>query len=251
MTAYGIAAGLLGLGSAVVYLLALAAIWLGLRLGRKPGTCVGLGTFVLLALPAGLVLISGSGPALAAQWQREFLANLQSSLDVYRQLGWNPEELARTARWIRVIFISGAPGWLVLAALGLAAAGYRLLRRLAPGLPGAKIELKPFPLWSAPDHVIWVLLAGLAAFLPGIPRAAVLISAGVSCLVVALNLFLLDGLAIVFFFLENWKLPRAFRVLSVLALGLVPVLTAALALLGVTDTWWDWRRVKTAGLRAA
>ncbi len=241
---YFLAAGMLLLAAAVLVLVTAAAVWLGLRRGWGMLGCILLGAAVFLLLFSGLLAGGswGTGENILLSWQREFQTSLDSSLQIYRQLGWEENQLRQAAWLIRTFFIRASFGWLALIGLALAGLGYFSLRRIFPDLPGAKTPLLPFRLWALPDTVVWILLVALALLVAGRWLSPVGL-VGLNACVVLLQIYLLQGLAVAFFYLARWQVPRGLQILLILTIGFAPILLMLVALLGVLDTWANWRRL--------
>jgi hypothetical protein len=245
--AYLMAAGFLITLALTVLLVANWAIRLGLRAGWRPLACVLAGTAALLALTAGgvgwIILSTGHTPWLT--WQAEFSRSLAASLEVYRRLGWDEVELQRTARLVRILFVDAAGGWLVLAETGIAFVSYLAQRRLAPHLPGSQIGLRPFSAWVVPEHTVWFLLGALGLIAAGGRLPAWSTQVTWNALVLLGSIYFLGGAAVTVYLLQKRKVPRAFQIIFLFLVGLLPMLIGLVILVGIFDTWWDWRRIKT------
>jgi uncharacterized protein YybS (DUF2232 family) len=102
---------------------------------------------------------------------------------------------------------------------------------------GSNVNLR---LWRTPDMLIWALIAsGFAMFAP---VAAVALAAR-NLFLVLLGCYFCQGLAIVGFYLERFRLPRGIRVASYLLIAIQHVVTAMVLALGVFDLWGDFRRL--------
>lgn len=245
--AYLLAAGMLAGVAGAVVLIAGAAIGWGLRRGWRPWVCVGVGAIALLAVIGGGLAWLGAetGRSPVQAWHQEFDRSLTISLEVYRNLGWEEAELQRTARIVRFLFVDAAFGWMIVIAAGVSFILFLILRRIVSQWPGSRIEMRPFSAWVVPDHLIWLLLAALSMILLGSRLPDGFSAAAWNVLVVLGNAYFLGGVTVAVFFMEKRKVARAFQILFLLAVGLLPMLAALLILVGVFDTWWDWRRVKT------
>ncbi len=113
---------------------------------------------------------------------------------------------------------------------------------------GNRLALKyigkaPWPeykLWKLPDKLIWAaIVAGIFALLPAEPLRTI----GINLLIPVSVLFVFQGLSIVVFFFNKWKMPIFFRVpLYVLAV-IQSSGTIILLILGIADIWLDIRRL--------
>ncbi len=119
---------------------------------------------------------------------------------------------------------------------------YRLSRAGAGWLGLSLPPPLPFRLWRPWDSLIWVLVAGLALALAGSGLVAEL---GMNLVAVMGVLYALQGLALVRFFCWRLGISRIPEALLYAALVLTAGLSAlALAVFGLLDTWFDWRRLE-------
>jgi uncharacterized protein YybS (DUF2232 family) len=228
--------------SASLVLATNGVIWQDLRRGKTPAACLlrsaltALGVFIIIVVAGGLL----SRQNFVYLWQQDFQASLQASIQVYRQLHWEEAELQQAARWATVLFSDALYAWIVVALAGFALFCNLLQRRLAPQLPGSRIPLQ-FKRWSAPGSFIWLLMAALLLLtlgfrLPGWPR-----SVGLNMLVALAAGYLVVGTAIMLQLFQQRKVPRHTQILLSLIFAVFPSLMSLLMLLGLSNTWWDWR----------
>uniref|UniRef100_A0A832EAE1 DUF2232 domain-containing protein n=1 Tax=Desulfacinum infernum TaxID=35837 RepID=A0A832EAE1_9BACT len=111
-----------------------------------------------------------------------------------------------------------------------------LVRRGVPLPPWA-----PWVLWSAPEHLVWAVIA--AGFLMLVSSVgAKIIGANV---VIALGaVYLLQGLAITAYYFGRWRLPSLVQAFGYTLIFLQQFVSLAVALMGFFDTWFDFRRLK-------
>ncbi len=109
-----------------------------------------------------------------------------------------------------------------------------------------KVVNQPFPAWGewlqwkTPDHLVWLVIASGGCLLAPVP---LLKSIGLNLLVVVGTIYLFQGLAIAGFFFERWKLPRILRALFYACFLLQQFATLGVALVGLFDLWFDFRRL--------
>lgn len=116
----------------------------------------------------------------------------------------------------------------------LAAKRYCLLRHLP--MPGWQEWSK----WKAPDFLVWVVIgSGLVFLLP----FDFLIIPGLNAIMAVGVVYLFQGLAIVSFYFERWKLPRIFRAFLYGVIFIQQFLTLGAMLMGLFDMWVDFRRL--------
>ena len=94
--------------------------------------------------------------------------------------------------------------------------------------------------WKAPDFLVWVVIgSGLVFLLP----FDFLIIPGLNAIMAVGVVYLFQGLAIVSFYFERWKLPRIFRAFLYAVIFIQQFLTLGAMLMGLFDMWVDFRRL--------
>ena len=87
-------------------------------------------------------------------------------------------------------------------------------------------------LWRTPDALIWALIgAGFAMFVPAEPIALLARNA----FLIILACYFCQGLAIVSYYLERFRLPRGIRIAGYVLIAVQHVVTAMVLALGVFD----------------
>lgn len=173
-----------------------------------------------------------------------FEDNLSESLQPYLAEGDNAtEEEVRT-------YIQEAMGYairLLPALFAISTAAGAILNYGVVRLVWRRLEGPPlFPdvalaQWTAPEVCVWVLIAsGIVAFLP-IP---ILQSVALNALLLVSLVYLMQGLAILIFYLNKSSVPPFFRGIAYLFLLIQPLLLLAVAAFGLFDLWFDFRRIR-------
>jgi uncharacterized protein YybS (DUF2232 family) len=94
--------------------------------------------------------------------------------------------------------------------------------------------------WKSPDLLVWAVIAG--GFLALLPQAPLKI-VGQNVLLVLATVYLFQGLAILAFYFERWKIPRILRGIFYGFLFLQLFATLGATLMGLFDVWFDFRRI--------
>jgi uncharacterized protein YybS (DUF2232 family) len=95
-------------------------------------------------------------------------------------------------------------------------------------------------LWKAPDFLVWIVIAvGIALLLPFV----FLKIPGLNLLMVVGVIYLFQGLAIVGFYFERWKLPKIIRAVLYTVILIQQFFTLGAMLMGLFDIWIDFRRL--------
>lgn len=262
----GPAAGRLALGLAVIGALVLGALYsaatgglyflyyaaVALVLGEAPGRgwseprAVTAAGFVAAGLVGGLLLggsLSG-GQDLAQAWDAQWRLELDSLLGGYQRLGLDAEQ-AREAQQglIQVgrMLLRLAPGLMVAGSLLLAWANLVLARRSALGAGEPAEGQARLSLFTLPEHLVWVLiLAGLAAWL----GEDWWFWGAVNVLLVLGVAYFFQGLAVLVYWLEKKNAPRLLRLGVYALLAVEAFLAILLALAGLFDMWFNFRRLE-------
>lgn len=245
--AFAVAGPMAGLAYAVTF--GLAAFVMASMLERRyPFELV-------VTAAAGAMLVAGSAAALAlAGGPDALLSAIQASLKAgmdrgqqfYKLMGMDAALPADTQRAVLDLTIRLSPA---LAAIAAAAAVMLNLtvfwrwagkRRLPYDLFG---ELQK---WSAPEWLIWILLAAGFAFqgfkylIPIKPIETIALDAFLCVAAV----YFCQGLAIMSFYFKMLAMPAAARVAIYLIACVQPVLAVLVCVAGILDMWVDFRRLK-------
>ncbi|MHA1568313.1 MAG: DUF2232 domain-containing protein [Alphaproteobacteria bacterium] len=194
--------------------------------------------------------LTGVGPVESAY---HILGQIRFSFDAYLELlrqSTGSEQLPQiqsleAARLIWVwTFFKLMPSLLVVAATGLVLVNILLVRHVLPALLGLQLNR-----WRAPDQLIWAVLIpglGLLPYLIGRMRDGgteavhTLFFISLNLVIIGLLPYMIQGLAVMAFFLERWRLPRLLRGLTYF-LVLTQGLAAVVAALGLMEFWTDFR----------
>ncbi len=168
------------------------------------------------------------------------LAKLQAGGD---QLGDLNLLQAEKAAFVGVFFRL-MPSLLVLGVAALVLVNLLLTRRLLPALAGLELNR-----WRAPDAAIWLVLGPALGLLPflllqtakrDLAAATPIFYISLNLVLMALAPFIIQGLAVMSFFMKRWRFPRFLRGLAYLLL-LTQGLIALAPALGLMEFWVDWR----------
>lgn len=105
-----------------------------------------------------------------------------------------------------------------------------------------------FRLWQLPDRLIWIVIvsAGLA-FVP----SDIIRPIAVNLIIVLSTIYSFQGFAISVFFMNKWNVPILFRSFIYVMLVFQQVGSIILLILGVFDTWVDFRKLSNSNVETA
>lgn len=248
--ASGLALGLAGASSALLYLLqfgvmAFGLVWF-LRHSRRWDHAV---AFALIAVIAasllglfGYAALQGQGPVSVANqligqeidqtaefMNRMFAESAATSAEADR-LAQAVEQMAEFMRRVYPGMVVLVSGLLLLGMTGLLKAASQDRYRI----PGP-----PFAAWKAPEPLVWVLIAG--GFTVVLTSGA-LQTVAMNLLVVLLPVYFLQGLAVIDHFFRRKAVAPVLRVIGFLLATLVNPLPMFVTGIGVFDLWFDFRK---------
>ncbi len=230
--------------------------------GLALGAGAGLGVILALALAAGMLAgaapegegrtegqarpqLEGTGPdqpssgtwegAWQAYWQRE----LEAVEEIYRRSGLNPQQLAAVRQvlrqTVRVLLFLG-PGVLAAGALLIAWANLLLLRRLErERTPRGELIT-----WRSPYPLVWLFIAGATGMVLG---EGAWFWVGANLVLVLGVIYFFQGCAVLAYWLDKKGAPRLLRVGIYLLVALEFFLAVVIALAGLFDLWFNFRRL--------
>jgi uncharacterized protein YybS (DUF2232 family) len=132
------------------------------------------------------------------------------------------------------------PGVLMACTLGISWLNLLVSLRYCRAAAIESCVREKLTLWKAPEFIVWFVIAGgLILLLP----VGDLKLAGINLLIVTGTIYFLQGLAIVAFYLERWKLPFYVNGFVYAVLFLQQFASMAMVVLGLFDVWFDFRKL--------
>ena len=187
-----------------------------------------------------LLLAYGDVGAAATAVREQVSHSVDLALSTYGSLGV-PENTLALLQAERDPVIAGfmaiLPALVVLTGMAVVLVNLLLLQAWTD--LGRHVNLR---LWRTPDALIWVLIvAGFAMFLPA---QAIALPAR-NLFLVILACYFCQGLAIVSYYLDRFRLPRGIRIAGYVLIVVQHLVTAMVLALGVFDLWGNFRRLST------
>jgi len=200
----------------------------------------------ITAWSLGVAIVSlaafGNVEALVAAAREQLTHSFDLALSTSGSIGASADALAAVEAE-RDVFVSGLlellPAVVVLTGALTIIANLVLLR----GWTGVSRNVN-LRLWRTPDALIWVLIgAGFGMFAPANGAAI----AARNIFVVLLGCYFCQGLAIVSYYLDRFRLPRGIQIAGYLLIAVQHVVAAMVLALGVFDLWGNFRRLGVDG----
>jgi uncharacterized protein YybS (DUF2232 family) len=204
------------------------------------------------AVPLAGLVVAGTGALLVWLASRQAGGGLAEFMEQYSRdaiksafalLGPDSAEHASIeAAMLAAVpfFVRLAPGMIVSSALLISWLNLLLARKYARICSVPELAWEDWSRWRAPEHLVWgVVGGGFAALAAG----GFLKYAGVNLLLAAGTVYFLQGLAVIGFYFDRWKLPRVFRAAVYAILLMQQFASLGAVLIGLFDMWLDFRRL--------
>lgn len=165
----------------------------------------------------------------------QIMKSSEQATEIFKSLG--NKEIPDAVELKKSVYEQGF--FMVVAFFVLTIWGNMLLIFRSPALRlfhSLNLEPSYFRKWKVTDHFIWVLIGSAAGvvFLKGILGVVF-----VNILKITLLPYALQGLAIIAFFMNLWKIEGIFRVITFLVI--ISFVSPLIIGLGVFDLWFDFR----------
>jgi hypothetical protein len=192
------------------------------------------------SLPGGLLALFLLVGLSDDSWERgDFVAGVAASLEevvANAQLSDSEQLESLIELTLRLL-----PGMAYVSMLFVAVLGYQVAQRIGERIGLSLPAAPPMRRWRLWESFIWALIAALAGLLVG---AGMVRDLAVNVALVLGLLFAVQGLALIRHLLWRLGVQRFLVVLVYALLAFTSGLSLMfLALLGLGDTWFDWRRI--------
>jgi uncharacterized protein YybS (DUF2232 family) len=237
---------LLNLSDSIAYLLTLIGmgvlIGYGFRCQWSTEKIVGLSSLFVIGV-AGLFAIlafTETNGEMVRLIEQDLRGAISAAL---KQLGnSSPETQELESKLLETVplIVGIMPGVLVSCTLGISWLNLLISLRYCRAAETESCVRKKLTLWKAPELIVWFVIAGgLMLLLPvgGLKLPAI------NLIIVTGTIYFFQGLAIVAFYLERWKLPFYVKGFAYALLFLQQFASMAAAVLGLFDVWFDFRKL--------
>ncbi|MEK6194537.1 MAG: YybS family protein, partial [Deltaproteobacteria bacterium] len=194
----------------------------------------------------GLVFYSNVNGTEISVLVSEYIAqNLKLTMVLYESMGVSEEsliQLSNSLEQIHYVLIRIVPAMVIGSTLFVA--WINLL--LAKGILTAKGVFFPdfgrLNHWKAPDALIWLFIGcGGMLLMPGNSLKML----GLNGLLILLTVYFLQGIAVVSYYFEKKRFPRALRLFLYTLIALQQFILLLIIGLGLFDIWLNFRKLKT------
>ncbi len=175
--------------------------------------------------------------AIEEDLHRSFAAAIEEAGGMSKEAPLLEEALQR----IVPLMAKLAPGGVLSSLLIICWLNLLILRRYRRLQRSPAVLWDEWSRWKAPEHLVWgVIASGFALFLPGAPA---LKTVSLNVLVVLGTVYLLQGMAVLGFYFDRWRVPRFLRAVLYGLVLLQQIATLLAVFMGLFDMWFDFRRI--------
>ena len=236
---------LFNLPESIPYLLALlgmgALLGYGLRSEWPAEKIVGFSSLFVLGM-AGLFLIlvfSEAKDGMVALIEQDLQTAISSALKEFGGSSLEIQELQSKLVETVPMMVRTMPGVIISSILGISWLNLLVARRYCR-TDSEPCQAEKLSLWKSPEFIVWFVVAG--GLMVVLPVGGLKIP-GINLLIVMGAIYFLQGLAIMAFYFERWKLPFVVKGFVYAVLFLQQFASMATAALGLFDTWFDFRKL--------
>ncbi len=170
--------------------------------------------------------------------------NLELTIQLYEHMGMNDETvqtLANSIDQIKYVLIRIIPALVVAAILFVAWCNVLFARPLLKHKNLAVPDFGRLNQWQAPEYLVWLAIGcALLLFFPNKSFKMI----GVNGILVLMTIYFFQGIAIVAYFFEKKKLPRAFRFFLYTLIAIQQFILLLVIGMGFFDMWLNLRKIK-------
>lgn len=201
------------------------------------------GTAIAAGAAGAAILYLVAGTPLDTVVQEGMTATTKAVAELYRKVGISGEDLQvmeQALRVLREMTLTLYPALGVAFVILSGASTLILLRRMK-----SSPEMEEFRHYHNPELLIWVIIAaGLILLVPD----DVVRRWGLNLLAAGLSLYLVQGFAVLVFYLDKFRIPPILRAVLFILMVVQPYLVIATLVVGLFDLWARFRTTRTTNL---
>jgi uncharacterized protein YybS (DUF2232 family) len=174
---------------------------------------------------------------------------MSSALEFYRSMGLAESEISRMETYLSQLTETMKivlPASLFMAVVTVAGFNYLMARLILGKLGHKMVELKPFSRWRLSWHYGWGYVGGLMLVIIGqVTAVPIVFKIGTNIVSVFGIVFLVQGMAIAWYFFDKYSVHSIVRWLIIIFAILNTTLLQVLSWVGVLDAWLDFRKLSS------
>jgi len=217
----------------------LIGVFLGYAIKKRYSFFEVIGFGSVVSLLSKLALI---GMALALTGKNPITENLQIMEEAFQKTSQMFGNLGEdTFKQVLNMVSLALPAILVVASVFDTTLNFFLGKWVGKRIGITFPEYPAFRNWRFPVSVFWMFILSWVFVLFG--GNTVFGKIGLNLQIVTQTLFIVQGVAIVYFFLSSYIQSRVIKIAILLFIVFQPLLSSILSWVGVLDTWFDFRKI--------
>lgn len=208
------------------------------------------GIVYFAAVYTGFYLLTKSPtePDLATYITTELNNNLDTLAAGEKKMGFSEEQIQNDRKFYDLFYIKTFPSWIFFTVLCTAFLNYFVVRLFAMRRYGIRSEIPSFELWYLDEPFVWIFIAGCGVLLADnyLPYKWIYY-AGLNFAFTAGGIYLLLGVSILSFYMKKFKIPGLLQFFIYVLLFIAKFTIIAVALAGLFDTWFNFRKIQKEG----
>ncbi len=244
----GLIAKLAGHPQIILFGIELSALGLALselfkrRLGV--GQTILFATLFMMLMSLGYLFILGLSKGMGPfEMMLDYLhGHLKVTLEAYEKMGMPRENVIELETYGKAFIDTVYPSLMIVGV------GFAVWLNVVMARPFFRLGKLKYPefismdRWQTPERMIWgVIGSGFALFL----LTGVIQSFAANVLIVLMVIYLFQGLSIILFFLNKYRLPSWIRIGVYFLIVIQQLFLLLLALAGLFDQWVDFRKLRS------
>jgi len=169
--------------------------------------------------------------------------NLEATLALYESMGMSPENLRLfqdSIEQIQYVLVRIVPAMAIASTLFLTWTSLLIAKPLLKRRNLFYPDYGSLNTWKAPELLVWVVIGcGLMLLIPYRPLKLL----GFNGLLILLTIYFFQGIAIVSYYFEKKRFPRALRVFLYSLIALQQLILLIVIGLGFFDMWLNFRKL--------
>ncbi len=206
---------------------------------------------IFFGLSAMSTKVSGQG--IMQYMTGEFNTNIDMIAAEMNKKGATEQDIQAFRKECDQYIIKILPAWFLIVSIYLIFLNYLVMRLFVYRKYGIQSELKSFELWYLNEGVIWLLIISLAVVAPKLILDKFLVpewlyNAALNAAFVLFNLYFFTGAGIFSFMMKKFKFAP-FLQIFIYFLGFIffQYIALPVAVTGVFDTWFNFRKIEKGG----
>ena len=194
----------------------------------------------------GIVFYSNVSNTEISVLVSEYIAkNLELTMVLYESMGVSEEslvQLSNSLEQIHYVLVRIVPAMVIGSTLVVAWINLLLAKGILTAKGGVFPDFGPLNHWKAPDALIWLFIGcGGLLLMPGNSLKML----GLNGLLILLTVYFLQGIAVVSYYFEKKRFPRALRLFLYTLIALQQFILLLIIGLGLFDIWLNFRKLNT------